>query len=312
MAQVEMRFDPANILNHVGIPVSSEDSYAHIFNVTPAQARVILTRYNPKNRPQRHGHVEQLAREDFELVSASIGFDEEGNLFDGQHRLLACVEKNEPIRVTSTFGIVREKAKGKQDNGRKRTKSDHLNVDGYTNSGALAANLGWLNRILTGPNAIVRGTPLSNDDAIKMAAQHPNLGSMILRMNKFKPMCSSISCVTACMYVFEHYATYRPDKDFDFNDFLLGVRDGVGLQQYDPRLLLREKLMKIKLESSLQRIRPVVWHQAVYTIRAWNSFYSGRTPKSLPLPRMGGQPVPFIRGWRFCPWPKEEAEEDSD
>ena len=57
---------------------------------------------NKNNRPLRRSLVGRYAgairRGQWELNGESIKFDEDGVLFDGQHRLAAVVEANKPIK----------------------------------------------------------------------------------------------------------------------------------------------------------------------------------------------------------------------
>lgn len=71
--------------------------------VTPAMATEWLQQNYETNRPLRHVWVEQLAARmragHWEVTHQGIGFDTEGRLIDGQHRLWAIIEANLPIEI---------------------------------------------------------------------------------------------------------------------------------------------------------------------------------------------------------------------
>src|ERR1044072_4271424 len=63
-------------------------------SITPLEAVYIVKSRNPHNRPIREAHLEKLAR-DMRTPGAwlfngdTLRFDRDGNLLDGQHRMLA-------------------------------------------------------------------------------------------------------------------------------------------------------------------------------------------------------------------------------
>lgn len=63
--------------------------------VSPSVAKRILDEHNPFNRGVLKGHVEYLVKAikggHWRVTHQAIAFDLDGNLLDGQHRLLACV-----------------------------------------------------------------------------------------------------------------------------------------------------------------------------------------------------------------------------
>jgi len=76
-------------------------------DISPALAAQWLER-NKRNRPPAAGHVSMLARamkaKRWRLTHHGIAFDREGNLIDGQHRLMAIIEAGVTVRMMVTFG----------------------------------------------------------------------------------------------------------------------------------------------------------------------------------------------------------------
>jgi hypothetical protein len=99
-------------------------------------ARVTLSKYNQKNRPRRETHVKALhqamMRGEWRKTHQGIAFDEDGNLIDGQHRLMALAQMPDDffIEMLVTTDLPRGEAWDAIDvNGCKRTVSDVLGCD---------------------------------------------------------------------------------------------------------------------------------------------------------------------------------------
>jgi hypothetical protein len=80
-----------------------------IKEITPQWAAKILETRNPKNRPFNHSTVTSYAADiragHWVLSHQGIAFDENGDLMDGQHRLMAVVAAKTAIQSLVTTGI---------------------------------------------------------------------------------------------------------------------------------------------------------------------------------------------------------------
>jgi hypothetical protein len=108
--------------------------YATVTEITPDMARDWLTR-NHENRPigarRVHYLATAIARGEYMLTGEAIKFDTEGYLLDGQHRLAAIIEANQPIRSL----VVRDidtAARRVMDTGKTRTLGDVAVMEGIT------------------------------------------------------------------------------------------------------------------------------------------------------------------------------------
>jgi hypothetical protein len=107
-----------------------------VVNVTPAIAKQWL-QMNRKNRPVRPSHVEKLRtsfeRGEYVQTHQGVAFDVDGELVDGQHRLMAIAlieETAATFPMLVTHGLPREKAFMVVDTSQAiRTLSDVLGVD---------------------------------------------------------------------------------------------------------------------------------------------------------------------------------------
>lgn len=77
--------------------------------IHPDEAKLILLHWNTKNRKINLSGVEllvdELKKNRWKLTSQGIGFDINGVLIDGQHRLEACVASGIPLLVVAVYGL---------------------------------------------------------------------------------------------------------------------------------------------------------------------------------------------------------------
>lgn len=110
--------------------------------VTPSTAHQWLAKLAPGQRPLVREHVQKLVRSmqrgTWRDTSAGIGFDVNGNLMNGQHRLHALIAAN----VTLEFLVVRGLPVNSidvEDQGRARTRGEALHSLGMKNWNSAAA-----------------------------------------------------------------------------------------------------------------------------------------------------------------------------
>lgn len=104
--------------------------------ITPDVAKAWLDK-NKNNRRVSPVSVRSYARDmaagNWLLTGDPIRFDEDGNLMDGQHRLMACVKAEKPFASVVIYGLPAE-LKNQIDVGRKRSVADVLTMAGYHNA----------------------------------------------------------------------------------------------------------------------------------------------------------------------------------
>lgn len=115
--------------------------------VTPDVARDLLSR-NVENRKIRQGWVKELARRitanEWRLTHQGIAVDSDGNLLDGQHRLLAVIKANVPAFMIVAKGFDAESPIDfPVDDGIRRSSADILGI-----SRAIAETAAFIGRIL--------------------------------------------------------------------------------------------------------------------------------------------------------------------
>lgn len=109
--------------------------YAEIMSVTPEMATLFLTK-NKVNRPPKQNVVDYYARlmkdGKWLLNGEGLSFDKNGNLINGQHRLLAVVKADVTVRFTVTH-CVDDKSFSSFDSGNNRSISDVFGIAGIPN-----------------------------------------------------------------------------------------------------------------------------------------------------------------------------------
>lgn len=103
-----------------------------IETITPEIAEKMLQTNVGNRDPKREAIAKAIQRGEWTLNGATIVFDENGNLTDGQNRLRACITANKPIDTIVVRGIPRT-AQITMDVGVKRQLNDYLKMAGYKN-----------------------------------------------------------------------------------------------------------------------------------------------------------------------------------
>ncbi|MCS4153327.1 hypothetical protein GGQ03_000584 [Salinibacter ruber] len=115
---------------------------ARYIDITPAQAQRWLGR-NKRNRPLRPGQVKRYAKlmDEGKWITSpdAIAFDSEGRLINGQHRLQAAVQADEPIEDALVASGLPTSAFKIADMGAKRTAADVLRIEGFRHPQELGA-----------------------------------------------------------------------------------------------------------------------------------------------------------------------------
>ena len=119
----------AHVYPHVAISIET---------ITPEIAEKMLVTNVGNRDPKRESIAKAIENGEWVLNGATIVFDENGNLTDGQNRLMACIKSGKPIDTIVVRGIKRS-AQITMDTGVKRVLADYLKLAGYPNYSAVGA-----------------------------------------------------------------------------------------------------------------------------------------------------------------------------
>jgi hypothetical protein len=258
--------------------------------VTPALAREWLAR-NTHNRVLRRYVVTKLAgaiaRGEYFLNGEAIKLAVDGTLIDGQHRLAAIIEADEPVPSFVVTGLMPE-ARETIDVGVKRTTGDMLSMRGVTNCNQKAA---------------VVSLVISYDDQV-LPNKNPDITAQRVitayeaNMKEFGNSVHMAALVWKNIHVSRtmlgalHYIVTQVD-DEDGGHFFNRLESGIEIPAYSSILTYRTLLQRESYISSHDRRYSTIMLLA-FGIKAWNAFrqdqplehikYIATGPKAEPYP----------------------------
>lgn len=270
-------------------------------NITPARAESYLSNM-VKNRPVSEAKVLEYAiamdEGKWSLNGETLKFDKQGRLFDGQHRLRACVLAGKPFRTCIVRGIEDDHAFATVDVGKNRSHGDVFSIAGFANSKDAAAvatiiylykqgKIDWKGPIETRAS---RGTSPTISAKLK---KMPNTSAVVQKEDLLE-FAEKIAEGLASAVRFAQTAkagkllsqpiiggAYYLFREKSFNDaeqFFADLGEGVGLTKTDAVYWLRERLIDNKSsDAKLNR-----WTILGFLFKAWNK-------------RRAGEPLRYLR-----------------
>lgn len=228
--------------------------------ITPEMAEGLLAK-NTNNRHVSEYSVGKLvaAMTNGEWVfnGDAIRVADNGQLLDGQHRLIACIESGVPFETMVISGLPAS-VFTTIDTGRSRTAGDALSMMGMKYANHTAAAVRW--HFALTENKVQQMIHVSNDQVVEFVKKHPEICDYVAYASAKKIMLPW-SLVAAFMM-----KAVLIDEEATFN-FIDDFASGAGLEIGDPVLVLRGKLIaqaslkqKIKLDDKLAML-----------INAWNA-----------------------------------------
>ena len=254
-------------------------------DVCPAMASALLDR-NADNRFARQSTVDDYAaamrRGEWFVNGQNIIVANNGELNDGQHRLLAIIDADMVVTMGIQFGVERA-TRATLDLGRKRTLSDHFAMAGHLNSNILAASvrLAWC----YDHRAWSLSLSPSVAQAFDYVAANPTLPDFLRGGVKIGSEFQS----SGAHFAFASFVCSRISRDHA-TDLAEQVYDGLGLTSANmPAARVRERL----LQHATGRI-PLRRNEAsAIFIKAFNATVGGRRMRALTWCPTGPQAEPF-------------------
>lgn len=261
--------------------------------ITPAKAKELLaanTTNRPLSRSTVRGFAEAMRRGDWLVTHQGIAFDTRGVLVDGQHRLAAVIEADQPVEMT-VFTEVEPDTFDVLDTGKRRNAADVLAIEGEKSTTMLAAMVRtvWLYR--NRPDASWSGgaAAVTNHQIVQTLQANP-------KIREFVPVGERIATETGMIKSAAGAASYlveQANKRARLDDWYEGIIDGAGLAKTDPRLIFRKTMFAMARRQAgiVQRRRDTREHLALY-LKAFNAWATGETLPSLRF--TAREPVPAI------------------
>jgi hypothetical protein len=225
-------------LRHSVKASNDADYRIEIITITPETAKEWLDKYNIGNRKILPNHIRMIARdissERWMFNAQPICFSTKGRLLNGQHRLLACVEADQPIDVAVARGIPDE-AFATYDIHAKKTVPAGMSIESADMRViAAAAKIQW--RLDEGISiSDTRNKPTSSELADTMR-RHKDL-SIGFPLARRMMTIGSAAVMTFLIY------HVRQSKLPYAEDFLHQLETGEGLVRGNPVLKVRNALL---------------------------------------------------------------------
>lgn len=268
--------------------------------ITPAKAKQYLaTRVTNRNVSESKVLEYAIAMEQgrWSLNGETLKFDEEGHLFDGQHRLEACVLAERTFQSYVVRGIKDERAMSTVDTGKGRSHTDVWTIAGHksaalTSTIALMAMLyeqnrvswnGFIARQLPRTSQVAKGMPnvplassyVSKEELLGWGEAHIQRLAMAAHFVHGSPVRKVMSPQAAGTL---YYFAEKKDP-VAIAQFLNDVGTGIGLAAGDPALVLREHVAhRTRAGSKLHRA-----YILGMMIKAWNFRRAGSKIKLLKV-----------------------------
>lgn len=242
--------------------------------ITPDIARKYLAMASP-NRKVRPGvvtrYVADMEAGNWSYTGDPIRFDVDGEMFDGQHRLLACIEANTAFRSLVVRGLPKEVMKY-TDVGARRSLGDVLKLQGETEINALGAAIvtGW-----RWDQGVVTDTSVfpTISESLTWLEENPLIrqGTQRMKFAVSLPMRLSVGPAGA-------FGMRLLAGDYDqqaVEQFIDGLRRGVDMSDTDPRFAMRRWAMNM-VERKASMGKPPPYYYLALLIKTWNFWIEGR------------------------------------
>lgn len=243
--------------------------------VTPAMAENWLIS-NIGNRPldmdRVNGFLDQMRKGEWMLSTDSIGFDTNGKLVNGQHRLNAVVRYGKPVQFLVSTGIQPE-AFTVIDTGKNRTPGDILGIGGFSSPAHKAGICRFVMAYKKGKvitiKASVRESGITNQEILHYAETHTEkleeAYEVSTRVRKKFRVGLAPREVGGLYWLFAEFSKGDALKFFEL------YASGENMSSRHPVLTLRNKFIQ---ESTSQR-KYGMRDRLAWAILAWNKFRKG-------------------------------------
>ncbi len=247
---------------------------SEIETITPQQATELLNA-NTDNRPIRDSRVAELVRTINErrwhltndaVAVTGLSKSKPGRLLNGQHRLFACVEANQPIEVLMLYGAD-EASFPVLDTGSRRAAGDLIGGTYHNTVAAVARLIISYERGGISIHGAKGGQP-QNDEVLAAAKAHPLIHACCERYyGRLLRLTRSGGGVLAGMTVIAEQGGDEAHAFFE------RVIEGTDLAAGSPEFTLRARLIR---EATARRSKkhPSSLYMAM-VIKAWNASRTG-------------------------------------
>ncbi len=274
-----------------------------LVTLTPGMAREWMTRDYKGNRSIRQKAVDEYARDmdagNWDIPTDAIAFNDQGDLLNGRHRLLATIKSG---HTSTSIILLGKNTMIDIDGGIPRSTGDFFHLMGVGNSRETAAITRYVadwevNRLASRLNL-----KWSTNELWSVWERHPRIANSMSFVSKFpKAKLGQIgrkSILSAFHYLFALEDEALADAYVD------AIVTGEHIGANDAASAVRDKFVNIQIESSRRRVGNRDWSH--YLAKGWRATCEGKTFKRLLITR--SEKFPLI-GPEQEPSPDDEAKE---
>lgn len=282
--------------------------------ITPGMAKKWLETM-VSNRPLSDSKCLEYAIEMEEgkwvLNGETIKFNGNGSLFDGQHRLQACVLAEKPFKSYVVRGIEDKMAFATVDVGKLRSGGDIFGLAGYTDYNKAAAVAMLLYLYKSG------GITISKQGSRRYTKAERDKSKVLQKIGKLDVRASAVTKETLLQFSMPYkaritgalnfverckpkkllsesilaaaYILFSDKDDVQAQAFCRDLCSGASLALQDPVLLLRERLT-----SNMASVAKMTRNQIFFLLlKAWNKRRAGEKVKTLKI--VEGEEFPKVQ-----------------
>lgn len=256
--------------------------FSQVRTITPAMAEEMLKK-NTQNRPLNQNYAQLYAKDmkagNWKLNGEPIIFDDNGNLIDGQHRLMAVVIAGVPVDMLVVYGVGSDSFET-IDSGKKRTAADAFSLSGITNpfvmSGIISVYLSIAKSVSTNESLAKRCVTTSG--VLDEYNRSPRFWEDI-KKDTYAVQATGINLITrvklgAYMAYLIRDRNHSPQEVIEYFSQVCGRAACVSPStQTVFNILAKNKMSKSKLP------KPYLEYAI---IKGWNSFINGKNIKHIP------------------------------
>lgn len=268
-----------------GHPLKSSGLEARVVTITPAIAREWL-KMNKGNRTPKRSSMERYARDmtndEWQITGEPIIFDSNGDLRNGQNRLMAC-EKSEAAFTSLVVWGVKPEAFKNMDRAAPRTQADvlYLNgeVDSKTLAGALAFVRSWKNGLAYRNGGRTQPTVA---EAEALLQDNPGIRPSIQASAAYRRLGQINLGISPALSAYLHLRLAMIDgveADQFFEALYTGTIGGKGLNSGNPIKALQAVLANA--QSTRRRLFPD--EIVMYVFKTWNKWRDGEKLTTLKI-----------------------------
>jgi len=208
-----------------------------------------------------------------EDTGETIKVSKNGNILDGQHRLMAIVKANKAIWLDFAFGL-EESVFDVIDTGSKRNACDIFKIEGIKNSTKIPSMISFAHALKTRPTISQLNEKLTNAELLLKYEERPEYWQSISNNAHTNYLAFSKILNTSTIGGFLSMF-YDINESFGLS-FIVQLCTGQGITN-NTIAVLRQKLIQDKL--SVKRFNSNVRNAMI--IKAWNAFVDGKVLKSI-------------------------------